>query len=56
MLENKIESISIRGYARTLYDNYRARVQSSGQSLPDWKHASPFVKREFMKEARQLLS
>jgi hypothetical protein len=42
----------IRGYARVLYRNYRARVIASGHTLPIWKHTSPVVKQEFIRNAR----
>lgn len=42
----------IKGYARTLYINYRARVMLSGRELPAWEHASPAVRREFIRDAR----
>lgn len=42
----------IRGYARTLYTNYRARMLTSGVSLPSWNQASAVVRREFLRDAR----
>lgn len=42
----------IKGYARTLYINYRARVMLSGRELPTWEQASPIVRREFIRDAR----
>lgn len=42
----------IRSYARTLYSNYRARVKASGHSVPEWRLASPVVRREFIRESR----
>lgn len=49
--------ISIKGYARILYTNYRARLMLSNKEivLPEWKNASPFVRNEFIEESRQLL-
>ena len=44
-----------QGYARTLYENYRARMLSAGQFIPTWDNTSSTVKREFIREARQLL-
>lgn len=49
------EPISLKGYARTLYENYRARMLSAGQNIPTWAKASASVKKEFVCEARQLL-
>lgn len=46
---------STKGYARTLYENYRARMISAGQFMPKWDNVSATVKREFVREARQLL-
>ena len=45
----------IRSYARTLYINYRARVMASGRELPEWEDASPVVRREFKRDARNEL-
>lgn len=47
---------STKGYARTLYENYRARMSLAGYTMPDWEGASPAIKREFVQEAKQLLS
>lgn len=44
-----------QGYARTLYENYRARMVAVGHFVPTWDNASPSAKREFIREARQLL-
>lgn len=50
------QRVSVTGYARVLYDNYRARLAISGVILPDWNGASPIVKDEFKREAQQVLS
>ena len=49
------QTVSVKGYARTLYENYRARMVSAGHFFPSWEKASPVIKKEFMQEARQLL-
>lgn len=45
----------IQSYARTLYENYRARIVPSGRTIPHWRLASPVVRREFIRDARTQL-
>lgn len=49
------QTVSVKSYARTLYENYRARMVSAGHFFPSWEKASPVIKKEFVQEARQLL-
>jgi hypothetical protein len=49
------EKEKVKSYARTLYTNYRARIQLSGHSIPVWRLANPVVRREFMRDARLAL-
>ncbi len=45
-----------KSYARTLFENYRAKMVSAGHAFPTWDNASPALKREFIQEAKQVLS
>lgn len=47
--------MEIQSYARTLYENYRARATASGHHLPEWRLASPVVRREYIRDARNEL-
>lgn len=56
--DEEVSTLTVKGYARVLYTNYRARLMASNNAVlvPQWTKASPFVRNEFIEEARQLLS
>lgn len=54
-LKEQLNSFTVKSYARTLYENYRARCIVSGQDIPVWNLASPVVRREFYRDAKNEL-